>query len=60
MAVNDYVMVSPHVSHYKDWAKGQIIEVENNPFRGTVLVVRMENGDIVWDIESCFKKTIEA
>ena len=26
MAVNDYVMVSPQVSHYSGWAKGQIIE----------------------------------
>lgn len=25
MAVNDYVMVPPQVSHYQDWAKGQII-----------------------------------
>ena len=29
MAVNDYVMVPPQVSHYPDWEKGQIIEVEN-------------------------------
>lgn len=60
MAVNDYVMVSPQVSHYPNWEKGQIIEVENNPFRGTVLVVRMANGDIFWDVESCFKKTADA
>ena len=60
MAVNDYVMVSPQVSHYSGWAKGQVIEVEDNPFRGTVLVVRMENGDIFWDVASCFKKVENA
>ena len=49
-------MVPPQVSHYQDWAKGQIIEVEDNPFRGTVIVVRMENGDIFWDVADYFKK----
>lgn len=56
MAMNDFVMVSPQVSHYADWAKGTIIEIENNPWRGTVIVVRMENGDIFWDVEDFFKK----
>jgi len=56
MAVNDFVMVPPQISHYADWEKGQIIEVENNPWRGIVLVVRMENGDIFWDVADCFKK----
>lgn len=56
MAKNDFVMVSPQVSHYPDWAKGQVVEVENNPWRGTVLVVRMENGDVFWDVEDYFTK----
>lgn len=56
MAMNDFVMVSPQVSHYADWAKGQVIEIENNPWRGTVLVVRMDNGDVFWDVEDYFKK----
>ena len=56
MAKNDYVMVSPQVTHYPDWEKGQIIEVEDNPWRGTVIVVRMENGDVFWDVEDYFEK----
>lgn len=56
MAKNDYVMVSPQVTHYPDWEKGQIIEVEDNPWRGTVIVVRMENGDVFWDVEAYFEK----
>lgn len=56
--MNDYVMVSPLVSHYSDWAKGQIIEIEDNPWRGTVITVRMENGDIFWDAEYHFKKAV--
>lgn len=56
MAKNDYVMFSPQVTHYPDWEKGQIIEVENNPWRGTVIVVRMENGDVFWDVEDYFEK----
>lgn len=49
-------MVSPQVTHYPDWEKGQIIEVEDNPWRGTVIVVRMENGDVFWDVEDYFEK----
>lgn len=56
MATNDYVMVSPQVTHYPDWEKGQIIEIEDNPWRGTVITVRMENGDIYWDVEDYFEK----
>lgn len=56
MAKNDYVMVSPQVTHYAGWEKGQIIDVENNPWRGTVIVVRMENGDIFWDVADYFEK----
>lgn len=56
MAKNDYVMVSPQVTHYPDWEKGQIIEVEDNPWRGTVIIVRMENGDVFWDVEAYFEK----
>lgn len=56
MAMNDYVMVSPQVSHYPDWTRGQIIEIEDNPWRGTVIVVRMDNGDVFWDVEDYFKK----
>lgn len=41
MTVNDYVLVSPLVSHYQDWAKGKIVEIEYNPWRGTVIVVRL-------------------
>lgn len=58
MAMNDYVMVSPLVSHYSDWAKGKIIDIEDNPWRGTVITVRMENGDIFWDAEYHFKKAM--
>ena len=54
--MNDFVMVSPQVSHYVDWAQGQVIDVEDNPFLGTVITVRMDNGDIFLDVEAYFKK----
>lgn len=56
MAMNDYVMVSPQVSHYSNWTKGQVIDIEDNPFRGKVITVRMENGDVFWDVEDFFEK----
>lgn len=58
MTVNDFVMVSPQVSHYPNWEKGQIIEIENNSWRGQVIVVRMQNGDIFWDVADYFKKPV--
>lgn len=56
--MNDYVMVSPQVSHYSEWQKGQIIDIEDNPFRGTVITVRMQNGDIFWDVADYFEAMV--
>ncbi len=49
-------MVSPQVTHYPTWEKGQIIELENNSWRGLVIVVRMPNGDVFWECEDLFRK----
>ncbi|MCQ2973924.1 MAG: transcriptional regulator [Bacteroidales bacterium] len=42
MAMNEYVMVAPQVTHLSDWVKGQIIDIEENPFRGIVITVRLD------------------
>ena len=55
MAMNDFVLVSPQVTNMKEWVRGRIIDIEDNPFRGTVITVQLENGDIYWDVADHFK-----
>lgn len=46
MALGDNVLISPDLTKQKEWLKGQVIEVENNSFIGTVISAKTENGTI--------------
>lgn len=37
MRTGDKVLISPDLTHAKDWTQGEVIEVENNPFVGIVI-----------------------
>jgi len=56
MIVKDYVLVAPQLTHKEDWVRGQIIGIEDNPFRGNVITVRMEDGNVYWDVVNNFKE----
>ena len=55
----DIVLISPEVTHQIDWIEGTIIEIENNPYVGVVLVVETKNGDVFFERECLFKSIIE-
>lgn len=55
MALGDYVLISPDLTQQKEWMKGQVIEVENNSFVGTVISARTENGTIYFGRAEDFK-----
>ena len=38
MRTGDKVLISPDLTHAKDWTQGEVIEVENNPFVGITSV----------------------
>ena len=55
MALGDYVMISPGLTQYGDWVKGQVIEVEDNSFVGTVISAQTEDGNIFFGRAADFK-----
>lgn len=56
MKKGDIVMISPEVTQLDNWVEGTIIDVEANPFVGTVISARTGNGDIFFEKECLFKK----
>jgi len=57
MKTGDNVLISPEVTHKSDWTRGTIIEVEANPFVGTVISAETPSGEIYFDKEYQFKPT---
>ena len=55
MKTGDNVLISPEVTHKSDWTQGTVIEVEANPFVGTVISAETPNGEIYFDKEYQFK-----
>ena len=55
MALGDYVMISPDLTQYSDWVKGQVIEIEDNSFVGTVISAQTEDGNIFFGRAADFK-----
>ncbi len=56
--VGDNVLISPQVTHKSDWTQGIVIDVEANPFVGTVISAETANGEIFFDKEYLFKPFI--
>jgi hypothetical protein len=51
----DSVLISPEVTHKSDWTQGTVIEVEDNPFVGTVISAKTPSGEIYFEKEYLFK-----
>ena len=58
MKTGDNVLISPEVTHKSDWTQGTVIEVETNPFVGTVISAETPSGEIYFDKEYQFKPAI--
>ena len=58
MKPGDVVLISPEVTMLKEWVRGKVIEVEANPFVGTVISAQTPNGDIYFNKESLFKESV--
>ena len=58
MKEGDYVLISPEVTRLNDWTRGQVIEVEANPFVGTVISAKTPDGNIYFNRESLFKAAV--
>ena len=58
MKLGDLVLISPEVTRLNGWTQGKVIEVEANPFVGTVISAQTPDGNIYFNRESLFKTAV--
>lgn len=58
MKTGDNVLISPEVTRKSEWTLGTVIDVEDNPFIGTVISAKTSNGEIYFDKEYRFKTAV--
>ena len=56
--LGENVLISPEVTHKSNWTEGTVIDVEQNPFVGTVISVKTAEGEIYFDKAYQFKPTV--
>ena len=54
MEIGQRVRISPYLTHLSDWVMGVIIEVEDNPYRGTLIAAKDALGRIFWGEQDYF------
>ena len=54
----DNVLISPEVTHKSEWTQGIVIDVEQNPFVGTVISAKTPNGEIYFEKANLFKPAL--
>ena len=55
MKIGQRVNISPYLTHFDTWIDGEIIEIENNPFRGIVIAAKDDCGRIFWGEQDYFE-----
>ncbi len=53
--LGDKVLISPELTRCNEWRKGKVIQVEDNPFVGTVVSAETEDTDIFFGRADMFK-----
>jgi hypothetical protein len=54
MEIGDKAMVSSELTNEKFWIEGEVIDIEQNPFKGIVVAIKDESGRIVFGEEKYF------
>lgn len=54
MEVGQIVKISPYLTHLNDWETGEVIEIEDNLSRGTVIAAKDSQGRIFWGEQEYF------
>lgn len=54
MKIGDKALVSPRLTNEKYWIEGEIIDIEQNPFKGIVFAIKDESGRIYFGEEEYF------
>jgi hypothetical protein len=56
MSIGEKVKISPEITGLDNWVSGEVIDVEKNPFNGTVISAKDPLGRIFFDKEKYFVK----
>ena len=56
MEIGQRVRISPYFTHLSEWITGVVIEVEDNPYRGTVIAAKDSLGRIFWGEQDFFNE----
>ena len=54
MELGDKARVSPKLTNENYWIEGEIIDIEQNPFKGVVIAIKDESGRIFFGKEKYF------
>lgn len=55
MKKGDKAIVDPKLTGLDVWVKGEVIDIEINPFKGIVIAIKDEEGRIFFGEEKYFK-----
>jgi len=55
MKTGDIAKVDPKLTGLNDWVEGIVIDIENNPFKGTVVAIKDTLNRIFYGEEKYFK-----
>jgi hypothetical protein len=55
MNKGDKAKADPKLTGLDEWVEGEVIDVENNPFKGIVIAIKDMSGRIFWGEEKYFQ-----
>jgi hypothetical protein len=55
MEIGDKAMVSPELTNEKYWIEGEVIDIEQNPFKGIVIAIKDKSGCVFFGEEKYFR-----
>lgn len=56
MKLGDLVRISPDLTHLQSWVFGKVINIDHNPYVGTVISAETEDGNVFFGYEYLFEK----
>lgn len=56
MALGDLVRISPDLTHLPDWVLGKVIDIQDNPYVGSVVAAETKAGVIYFGYEYLFEE----
>jgi len=59
MKIGDKAKANPRLTNLDNWIEGEVINIEQNPFKGVVIAIKDEQGRIFFGEEEYFTKMIK-